>query len=49
MAEEIIFKTRVDTGSTAKDLQQIDDELKSISTTTSKMGSDVGSKFEALK
>jgi hypothetical protein len=48
MAEEIIFKTRVDTGSTAKDLQQIDDELKSISTTTSKMGSDVGSKFEAL-
>lgn len=48
MAEEIIFKTRVDTGSTAEDLQKIDDELKSISTTTSKMGSDVGSKFEAL-
>jgi len=48
MAEEIIFKTRVDTGSTADDLEKIDTELKSIATTTSKMGADVGGKFDAL-
>lgn len=34
MAEEIIFKTSVDTGNTANDLKKISDELKKVENTT---------------
>lgn len=48
MAEEIIFKTSVDTGSTVKDLQAVDNELTNISESTEKMGSDMEQRFQAL-
>lgn len=46
--EEIIFKTSVDTGSTVKDLQEVEDGLKAISTESDKVGTDISAKFEAL-
>lgn len=48
MAEEIIFKTSVDTGSTVKDLQAVDNELNNISESTEQMGSDMEQRFQAL-
>jgi hypothetical protein len=46
--EEIIFKTSVDTGNTVKDLQAVEKELKDISGASSKMGTDVEQKFQAI-
>jgi hypothetical protein len=38
MAEEIIFKVRVDTGNYAEDLKKIDDELKKVNEDAEKLG-----------
>lgn len=46
--EEIIFKTSVDTGSTVKDLQNVEKELSNINEESAKMGNGISSKFEAL-
>lgn len=48
MAEEIIFKTSVDTGTTAKDLQAIDKELGNIDKTTKSTGADLNKTFDDL-
>ena len=48
MAEEIIFKTSVDTGTTAKDLQAIDKELGNIDKTTKATGADLNKTFDDL-
>ena len=48
MAEEIIFKVGVNTGNTAKDLQNIDKELKKVDNSAKEIGTDGASKFEAL-
>jgi len=48
MAEEIIFKTSVDTGTTANDLQAIDKELKNIDGTTKNTSNDLNKTFDDL-
>ena len=48
MAEEIIFKTSVDTGTTAKDLQAIDKELGNIDKTTKSTSNDLNKTFDDL-
>lgn len=48
MAEEIIFKTSVDTGTTAKDLQAIDKELNNIDKTTKSTSNDLNKTFDDL-
>ena len=48
MAEEIIFKTSVDTGTTAKDLQAIDKELGNIDKTTKSASTDLNKTFDDL-
>lgn len=48
MAEEIIFKTSVDTGTTAKDLQAIDKELGNIDKTTKSTSTDLNKTFDDL-
>lgn len=48
MAEEIIFKTSVDTGTTAKDLQAIDKELGNIDNTTKSTSTDLNKTFDDL-
>ena len=48
MAEEIIFKTSVDTGTTAKDLQAIDKELNNIDKSAKSTGTDINKTFDDL-
>ena len=48
MAEEIIFKTSVDTGTTAKDLQAIDKELGNIDKSTKSTSTDLNKTFDDL-
>ncbi len=46
--EEIIFRTEVDTGSTVKDLQDVEKELSNINNESEKMGDNITAKFEEL-
>lgn len=48
MAEEIIFKVGVNTGSTVNDLNKIDKELQEVDKSAKSIGTDAASKFEAL-
>lgn len=48
MAEEIIFKVGVNTGSTVNDLNKIDKELQEVDKSAKSIGGDAASKFEAL-
>ena len=46
--EEIIFKTSVDTGTTIKDINAINKELKKTDDATKTIGTDISARFEAL-
>jgi hypothetical protein len=48
MTNEIIFKTRVDTGTTSKDLAAINTELGKIDESTKSIGTDSAAQLEAL-
>jgi len=48
MTNEIIFKTRVDTGTTSKDLASINTELGKIDESTKSIGTDSAAQLEAL-
>lgn len=48
MADEIIFKVGVNTGNTAKDISNIDKELKNVNQSAKTVGSDGASQLEEL-
>lgn len=48
MVNEIIFKTRVDTGNSVNDLKAVNDQLKQVDTNVDTIGTDSASKLDAL-